>query len=182
MISVAGEANLINGFRPVINGPTVSHLKFVDDTNFFFAAKEQQIKNVVAILECFEAVSDLKVNFSKSDLIGIEVEVQFLEVLATIMECSVGSLPTSYLKLPLCLGRASKQVWNPVVEKVEQKLASCKAKYLSFRGRIILIHLALTFQSTSCLSSNVQQRSSIELRSFSGTFYGRPKAPRERFI
>lgn len=108
MISVAGDANLINGFRPAINGPTVTHLKFAGDTLFFCAAEEQQIKNVVAILGCFEAVLDLKVNFSKSDLIRIVVEVQFVEVLATIMGCTgavLGHFRPHISSCPFALGR-----------------------------------------------------------------------------
>ena len=37
-------------------------------------ANEDQIKNVKAILFCFESVSGLKINFFKSELIGIRVE------------------------------------------------------------------------------------------------------------
>ena len=68
---------MIIGFRLTINDPshpTVTHLQYVD---------EEHIKNVVVVLGCFEAVSALKVNYSKSAFIGIEV--QFLEILATMM-------------------------------------------------------------------------------------------------
>lgn len=50
-----------------------------------------------------------------------------------------GSLLTSYLALPLCLGVASKGFWNPVVESLENKLALWKANNLSLRDRITLI-------------------------------------------
>ena len=63
MTFVAGEANLITGFKLAVNGPTITHLQFVDDTIIFCDAKEEQIKNVVAILRCFEVVLGLKVIF-----------------------------------------------------------------------------------------------------------------------
>ena len=152
MMSAAGEAALISGFKPTINGPTVTHLQYADDTLIFCEAEDEQIKNVVAVLMCFEAVSGLKVNFSKSALLGVEEEAHLMEVLAIIMGCKVGSFLTTYLGLPLCLGRPSKEVWNTMVDRVEQKMATWKAKYLSLGGRIILIKSALSNLPTYFMS------------------------------
>lgn len=103
---------------------------------FFSRAQEEQVKNVLAILRCFEVVFGLNVNLAKSTMIGISVEEHLLDGLADILGCKVGSLPTSYLGLPLCIGSASKPLWSPVVEKVELKLASWKAKCLSLGGKL----------------------------------------------
>lgn len=89
------------------------------------------MKNVLAIISCFEVISGLKVNLSKSALIGISIEECNLLYLTDILDCKVASLPSSYLGLPLCIGLVSKSLWNPVVERVEFKLASWKAKCLS---------------------------------------------------
>lgn len=59
------------------------------------------------------------------------------------MGCKVISLSTSYLGLLLCVGKTSKALLNPVVERLEQRLASWKAKYLSSGSRISLIQSAL---------------------------------------
>lgn len=63
-----------------------------------------------------------------------------LDHLADIMGCKEGSLPTLYLELPSWLGSAYKSLWNLVLvmERVEQKSTSWKAKYLSLWGRITL--------------------------------------------
>lgn len=95
MISAATEANLISGFRPTRAAPRVSHLQFDDDTLLFYAAEEDQVKNAIAILRCYEAVSGLKVNLFKSALVGISVRPSLVTHLAKIMGCKVGSLPTS---------------------------------------------------------------------------------------
>lgn len=81
---------------------------------------------------CFEAVSGLKVNFFKSELIGVRVDKEKVADLADIMGCKVGALSASYLGLPLCA--PSKCLWNPVVESMERKLAIWKAKSLSMGG------------------------------------------------
>lgn len=69
----------------------------------------------------------LKVNFSKSELIGVGAEEGMLH-LADIMGCKVGSLPASYLGLPLCVRSSSKALWNMVAERMERRLAVLTTK------------------------------------------------------
>lgn len=89
--------------------------------------------NVKAILQYFEAVSGLKVNFFKSEIFGVQ-----LSILSSVhlMGCKAGSLPTSYLGRLLHLESASKDLWNPVIERVERKLAPWKTNYLCMGGCI----------------------------------------------
>ena len=145
MITTAGEANLLSGFKPAASAPTITHLQFADDTLLFCEPQEDQIKNIIAILRCYEAISGLglKVNFFKSALFGVFVEDSLLERLTQLMGCNSGSLPSSYLGLPLSEGRVPKSLWSPVVEKLEKKLATWKSRYLSLRGRITLIQSLL---------------------------------------
>lgn len=65
------DVNLISSFRPVIGVPSVTHLQFTDDTIILCEANEDQVKNVKTIMLCFEVVLGLKVNFFKSELIGV---------------------------------------------------------------------------------------------------------------
>ena len=52
-----------------------------------------------AILLLFEALSSLKVNFSKSQLVGVNVPVSWLSEAALVMNCKVGYIPFMYLSL-----------------------------------------------------------------------------------
>lgn len=117
MISMAAEANLICGFRPTTSAPMVSHLQFADDTLIFCKAIVDQVRDVKAILLFFEAVSGLKVNFFKSELIRVRVEETHSLHLVDIMGCKVGTLPSVYLGLPLCGDLVPKVSWNSVVER-----------------------------------------------------------------
>lgn len=85
MISKAREANLIKGFKLSASGPTITHLQIADDTLIFCPAETDQVKNVIVVLRCFEAVSGQKVNFFKSVIFGISVEEQVLQRLAGMM-------------------------------------------------------------------------------------------------
>lgn len=140
MIDIAGEASLIDGFKPALTVPRITHLQFADDTIIFCGAEEEQVKNVVAILRCFEAISGLKVNLAKSSA----TEESTLDWLVDIMGCKVDSLPSCYLGLPLCQGTIPKSLWNLVVDRVEFKLASWRAKCLSLARRVTLIKSVLT--------------------------------------
>lgn len=70
MIEAANSANLIKGFEVASDAPSVSNLPFVDDSLNFCDADQDQGMTLKAILLCFEAVSGLKVNSFKSQIIG----------------------------------------------------------------------------------------------------------------
>lgn len=55
-----------------------------------------QIKNVKAILLCYEAVSGLKINFFKNELIGAKVEQSILVQFANILGVQ-GGLISSFV-------------------------------------------------------------------------------------
>ena len=44
MLSNAGDFNLIRGFKPSSNAPSVSHLQFGDDTLLFCDAEDDKVK------------------------------------------------------------------------------------------------------------------------------------------
>ena len=66
--------------------------------------------------------------------------------------CRVSSLPMSYLGLPLGAGFKKKDVWNNVVEKMENRLAGWKRLYLSKGARLTLIKSTLSSLPTHYLS------------------------------
>ena len=57
-----------------------------------------------------------------------------MHALAEILGCRVGTLPMTYLGMPLGASYNSPSIWNPILEKIEQKLAMWKKLYLSKGG------------------------------------------------
>jgi len=88
-------------------------------------------------------VSGLRINLGKSKLVPIG-EVEDVESLAHILGCRIGSLPMTYLGMPLGASFKSISIWNGVIEKMERRLASWKKLYLSKGGRVTLIHTTLS--------------------------------------
>ena len=121
------------------NSLEISHLQYADDTLIFCGADEYQVRNVKATILCFEAVSGLKVNFFKSEVIGLKIEKPLFLKCSEILGCKIGELSVLYLSMPLCSRQVTKSLWNPVVERVEKKLSTWKAKYQSIGGRVTLI-------------------------------------------
>lgn len=60
-------------------------------------------------------------------------------MLAGVLGCEVGSLPTVYLGLSLGAKRKALEIWNSVTETCEKRLSNWKGQYLSLGGRIILV-------------------------------------------
>ena len=79
-------------------------------------------------------------------------EVHNLDVLVGVLGCTHSSLPLKYLGLPLGAKFKKVSLWNPILEKMERRLADWKRLYLSKGGRATLIKSTLSSLSTYFLS------------------------------
>ena len=103
------------------------------------------------VLIWFKAVSGLKVNLGKSELVAVGA-AHNMDLLVAVLGCKQGSLPMKYLGLPLGAKFKDKSIWNPILEKMERKLADWKKLYLSKGGRVTLIKSTLSNLPTYFLS------------------------------
>ena len=127
------------------------NLLFADDTLVFCDANIDQMLILRMVLIWFEAVSGLKVNLGMSELVGVGA-VHNIDLLVAVLGCKQGSLPVKYLGLPLGAKFKDKSIWNPILEKMERKLAGWKKLYLSKGGRVTLIKSTLSNLPTYFLS------------------------------
>ena len=74
------------------------------------------------LLLCFQAVTGLKVNVLKSEMVPIW-KVHNVHAMVEILGCRIGSLPMTYLGMSLGASHKSPTIWNPILEKIERKLA-----------------------------------------------------------
>ena len=129
----------------------VSHLLFADDTLIFCEADLDQILILCMILIWFEAVLGLKINLGKSELV-LDGVVHNVDLFLVVLGCKQGSLPMKYLGLPLGAKFKDKTIWNPILEKMERRLARWKRLYFSKGGRVTLIKSTLSNLPTYFLS------------------------------
>jgi hypothetical protein len=75
-----------------------------------------------AMLNSFAESTGLKVNYSKSFMVPINISTERFDILANTFGCSIGSLPFTYLGLPLSLTRPTVADYWPLVSRCERRL------------------------------------------------------------
>ncbi|GJU24505.1 putative RNA-directed DNA polymerase, eukaryota, reverse transcriptase zinc-binding domain protein [Tanacetum coccineum] len=134
---------LFEGIKIGSDEVCLTHLQYADDTIFIGKWNRNNIVNMMKLLKCFQLVSGLKVNLSKSKLYGIGIEMEEIEDYARSLECRAGKLPFLYLGLPIGNNMGRIENWNIMVDKFKSKLADWKAKMISFGGRLTLVKSVL---------------------------------------
>lgn len=98
-------------------------------TLIFCGPESQQFGYLKCVLLCFEVVSGLKINLSKTEMVPIGEDPD-IDTLAAILGCKVSALPMKYLRLPSGARFKSKAIWDSNLEKIEKRLARWKKLYL----------------------------------------------------
>ena len=88
---------------------------------------------------------------AKSELVPVG-DVLNMDELVAILGCRQSSLPMTYLGLPLGAKFKDRAIWNPILEKMERRLASWKRLYLSKGGKVTLLKSTLSTLLTYDLS------------------------------
>ncbi|RVW40176.1 LINE-1 retrotransposable element ORF2 protein [Vitis vinifera] len=121
-------------------GVLISHLLFADDTLVFCKPSQDQLTYLSWLLMWFEAASGLRINLEKSELIPIG-RVENMDDLAWEFGCSLGSLPTTYLGMPLGAPFKSVTVWDGVEERFRRSKSKggLGVKCLSLLNKALLV-------------------------------------------
>jgi len=121
----------------------ISHLQYADDTLFLEAATMANPWALKTILRCFELASGRKVNFSNSFVMGVNVGGDFLCLVERFLYCRVGSVPFTYLGLPVGANPRLEKTWQPLLQLLANRLGSWGNKYVSLEGRVVLLNSVL---------------------------------------
>ena len=90
------------------------------------------------LLMWFEAISRLRVNLEKNELIPVG-RVENMEELAEEFSYKVGRLPSTYLGMSLDAPFKSVAAWDGIEKRLRKRLAMWKRQYISKGKRITLI-------------------------------------------
>lgn len=77
-----------------------SHLQYADDTLVLFEPDEQSISMVKIILVCFEAMSGMKINFSKREVVAMGMDHDEGMRIANLLNFKLSEFPITYHGLP----------------------------------------------------------------------------------
>jgi len=122
---------------------SISHLQYTDDTLFLGEVSMANLWPLKTILRCFELVSGLKVNFSKSSVMGVNVGEEFLRLAERFLYCKVGSLSFIYLGLLVGANPRLEKTWQPLLQLLASRLGSLGNKFVSLGGRVVLLNSVL---------------------------------------
>ncbi|KAJ4765935.1 RNA-directed DNA polymerase (reverse transcriptase)-related family protein [Rhynchospora pubera] len=111
-------------------------LQYADDTLVFCTADSHTLGVLHLTLQLFSRISGLEVNLQKSSFIPYNVSEEVCSFVSQLFRYPRTELPLLYLGLPLTVSRPSRSGFQPLLEKIDKKLAGWKAKLLSRAGRL----------------------------------------------
>ncbi|XP_022024185.1 uncharacterized mitochondrial protein AtMg01250-like [Helianthus annuus] len=115
----ANNEDAFSGLTLPNNGPTISLLMYADDVLVIGEWKDKNADNLARILRAFFLMSGLKINHSKSTLVGLGVDDQEVERLAGKIRCRKGVVPLTYLGLVVGANMNLYKNWKSVIDLVE---------------------------------------------------------------
>jgi hypothetical protein len=122
----------------------LSILQYADDTILFLDDDFERAKGLKVVLNAFEKLLGLKINFHKSELFCFGETRERSGDYVRLFGCKEGEFPFRYLGIPMSPKRLSNMDWRVVEERVQKKLSSWKGKLLSSGGRLVLIKSVLS--------------------------------------
>ncbi|KAM6561714.1 hypothetical protein CsatA_030953 [Cannabis sativa] len=130
----------IRGCKVARGAPLISHMLFADDSYIYCQASEDGARNVVSLLDLFQAASGQQINCQKSSLFfspntSHDEKVRICTMMG-IQEANENSL---YLGLPNTLGRNKTAMLGFLKDRMRKKIQSWEGKFLSKAGKELLI-------------------------------------------
>ena len=126
-----------------IQGADFPIAQYADDTLLILQACPQQLIALRRLLHSFTLATGLRVNYDKSCLMPINIDDAKLASLANTFGCATGSLPFTYLGLPLGPSRPTIHDLSSIVDQVERRLIA-STWFLDYGCRITFINSVLS--------------------------------------
>jgi hypothetical protein len=129
----------------------VTHLQYADDTILLIELDDSAIANLKFILICFEILSGLTINFSKSEVIVTGVSHLEQARVARMFNCKEGKFPLSYLGFPIADRKLTIADMNYLVEIVGHRVDPWQGRHSSIAARHILTKASLASLPSHCM-------------------------------
>jgi len=112
-------------------------IQYADDTIMVMKALERELFCLKGILEGFSQSTGLRVNYQKSCLVPLNLSQEKASSLARVFGCQLGSLPFTYLGLPLGTTKPRINDFAPLMNQMERRLTAT-ATFLGLAGKVEL--------------------------------------------
>ena len=138
------QAGLLTGLVPNLFPGGLTHLQYADDTIIFNPFDESLIISTKFILYYFEEMAGMKINYHKSEVFTVGLDVSEELRAAQMLNCTIGKFPMKYLGLPISPDKILKQELAFLAQKMEKKLGVWSGNILSHAGRAVHINACLS--------------------------------------
>lgn len=125
-------------------------VQYADDMLLIMQADARQLAFLKSLLNSFADSTGLKVNYRKSQMLPINVTQEKMVCLADTFGCSIGTMPFTYLGLPMGTTKPRMEDLTPLMDRVERRLSGCSI-WLSHSGRLQMLNSAITPITTYAL-------------------------------
>lgn len=130
-----------------VSCPDYPIIQYADDTLIILPAQNEAIIHCKSLLQYYADYTGLRVNYSKSLMVPINVSSHRIQTLASILDCQVGTLPFTYLGLPLTTQKPTTEDMMPMLQRIERRLAGCST-LLSYGDKLVLLKAMFTSMPT----------------------------------
>jgi hypothetical protein len=110
-------------------------------------ASQRELFCLKGLLQFFNESARLIVNYSKSQMIPLNMSHEQAEILSNTFGCQHGSTPFTYLGLPMGTTKPRVEDYKPLMDKTERRLTSTSA-FLTQAGRLQLVNFVLSSMPT----------------------------------
>jgi hypothetical protein len=118
---------------------------YADDVVLFLRPYNVDLIIVVRqLLDLFGHAFSLRTNLSKSSISPIHCTNDELALTANILSCSIKAFACTYLGLPLSIGKPTKGVLLPLVDKVADYLHGWKASLMNRARCLVMVKVVPT--------------------------------------
>jgi hypothetical protein len=150
LINKAKDMDLLKLPIPLTFTSDFPIIQYADDTLIIMEGCARQLIFLKSLLQTFATSSGLRVNYSKSMMVPINIDDQKMELLSNTLGCSIGSMPFTYLGLPLGTTKPKVIDFLPLISKCERRLAST-SMFLSQAGRLQMTNVVFSSLPTFTL-------------------------------
>ena len=99
-----------------------THLQYADDVILFIKDEDSSVIGVKRILQCFQLLSGMKVNFAKSEIFSFHASQEQITNWTSYLHCMHGNLPFTYLGASIGASPTAIKFWDPLIRRVKRKL------------------------------------------------------------
>jgi len=142
-IKQAKSAGKIKGLKLTDNGQPLTHQQFVDDTMLQGIPIVQEASNYKFFLKIFALASGMEVNLSKSKIFFFNTNIAIQKNISRILGFQRDFLPSKYLGVPLTAKPMLKSIWEPLINKLQDKVSKWTIRSLNLASRLVLTKAVL---------------------------------------